>query len=323
MINLNEYQGLFKECFLYFPSGKLYNKTQGDEIIINSKLPIRKFFDGQIEFQKWELDMLMEFKKLLNKQYSDNVLMRMLYATKFQFNKTLQILEANDVWRSQPKDMTQDVIKYLFNGAIYVHGRDHFFRPIIIVNATKLIGDIDLTLQSLTVFLEYLLDKWMLPGQIENWITVLDLGGLGIAKLPAQQLQKLMTYLSNNYRQRMYRCYVVNCNKTLTLSWSMIKGFLDETTVKKISFYNNQTPQPLFEHTHCSQVEIKYGGSSIDKTEYWPPRTVSDTYHITKINLISEDQYKQNYEQGKLKNNKVCQELIVSQGSDDSFQSCD
>ena len=37
-----------------------------------------------------------------------------------------------------------DIFK--FNGAIYVHGRDHFFRPIIIVNATKLIGDIDLTL---------------------------------------------------------------------------------------------------------------------------------------------------------------------------------
>lgn len=37
----------------------------------------------------------------------------------------------------------------------------------------------------------------------------------------------------------MFKSYVVNCNKTLTLSWSMIKGFLDETTVKKISFYNN------------------------------------------------------------------------------------
>lgn len=84
---------------------------------------------------------------------------------------------------------------------------------------------------------------------------ILDLGGLGITSLPRQSLQRVMGYLSNNYRSRMYKCYVVRCPKTITMSWGMIKGFLEEVTVRKISFYNTQIPEPIFEHTHPSQVE--------------------------------------------------------------------
>jgi hypothetical protein len=69
-----------------------------------------------------------------------------------------------------------------------------------------------------------------------------------------------MGYLSNNYRSRMYRCYVVRCPKTITFSWAVIKGFLEEVTVRKISFYSTQVPEPLFTHCNRSQVEQQYGG---------------------------------------------------------------
>ena len=59
----------------------------------------------------------------------------------------------------------------------------------------------------------------------------MDLGGLGIMGLPKQDLYRIMNYLSSNYRSRMHKCYVINCTKTLTLTWAMIKTFLEDITV--------------------------------------------------------------------------------------------
>lgn len=40
-----------------------------------------------------------------------------------------------------------------------------------------------------------------------------------------------MNYLSSNYRSRMHKCYVINGNKTLSITWTMIKAFLEDITV--------------------------------------------------------------------------------------------
>lgn len=39
----------------------------------------------------------------------------------------------------------------------------------------------------------------------------------------------------------MHKCYVVNCPKTITFSWNIVKPFLEEITVKKISFERGGT----------------------------------------------------------------------------------
>lgn len=59
-----------------------------------------------------------------------------------------------------------------------------------------------------------------------------------------------MGYLSSNYRSRMFATYVVNTPSSIYIPFSIIKGFLEENTIKKISFYNNGHPAPLF--THCN-----------------------------------------------------------------------
>lgn len=59
----------------------------------------------------------------------------------------------------------------------------------------------------------------------------MDLGGLGIMGLPKQDLYRIMNYLSSNYRSRMHKCYVINCHKALSITWAMIKTFLEDITV--------------------------------------------------------------------------------------------
>lgn len=44
--------------------------------------------------------------------------------------------------------------------------------------------DIEVFLNMITYFLEYVVDKMLLPGQVENWVVIADLGGQGITELP-------------------------------------------------------------------------------------------------------------------------------------------
>ncbi|CAK88930.1 unnamed protein product (macronuclear) [Paramecium tetraurelia] len=319
-------QTLFQECYLLFP--KL--------CYVLDKIKVRKIFEGQVEFDQQEMEILKQFETyLISKRFmpkfspnqfrwTESQLLRMLYATKFKFEKTYAAIQAYIQWKNQafPLKENQDTSKFLLSGSIYLHGRDNRFRPIIVVNAVKLAAqkNIDITLDSMTIFLEHVLSNYMLPGQIENWVVVMDLGGLGITSLPRQQLQRVLDYLQNNYRSRMHKCYVINCPSTITFSWNIVKGFLEEITVRKISFEKSSIPTGLFEHCHKSQVEQKYGGvsSNIENT-FWPPKEISQQYFLPTDNisdiLISKQQYNHLYEVGKLSKNHICKELLEDLGS--------
>ncbi|CAD8171401.1 unnamed protein product [Paramecium octaurelia] len=310
-------QTLFQECYLLFPK-------QEDICYIVDKIKVRKIFEGQVEFDQHEMEILKQFEAyLISKRFmpkwTESQLLRMLYATKFKFEKTYAAIQAYIQWRNQafPLKENQETIKFLSSGSIYLHGRDNRFRPIIVVNAIKLAAqkNIDITLDSMTIFLEHVLSNYMLPGQIENWVVVMDLGGLGITSLPRLQLQRVLDYLQNNYRSRMHKCYVINCPSTITFSWNIVKGFLEEITVRKISFEKSSIPTGLFEHCHKSQVEQKYGGISLNiDNNFWPPHEISQQYFLPTDNitdiLISKQQYNQLYQFGKLSKNRLCKELL-------------
>ncbi|CAD8181876.1 unnamed protein product [Paramecium pentaurelia] len=318
-------QTLFQECYLLFPK-------QEDICYVVDKIKVRKIFEGQVEFDQQEMEILKQFEAyLISKRFmpkwTEPQLLRMLYATKFKFEKTYAAIQAYIQWRNQafPLKENQETTKFLSSGSIYLHGRDNRFRPIIMVNAIKLAAqkNIDITLDSMTIFLEYVLANYMLPGQIENWVVVMDLGGLGITSLPRQQLQRVLDYLQNNYRSRMHKCYVINCPSTITFSWNIVKGFLEEITVRKISFEKSSIPTGLFDHCHKSQVEQKYGGVSYNiESNFWPPNEISQQYFLPTDNitdiLISKEQYNQLYEFGKLQKNRLCKELL--EGKQQSIQ---
>jgi CRAL/TRIO domain len=83
--------------------------------------------------------------------------------------------------------VTQKVIDALKSGIIYHHGRDHRYRPIIVMR-TKILMECGLTNDeiklTLTYFIEYMLDNAILPGQVENWVIITDMDGVGITNVP-------------------------------------------------------------------------------------------------------------------------------------------
>ena len=86
----------------------------------------------------------------------------------------------------------------------------------------------------------------LIPGQIENWVAIIDGGFHGLFSL-ASTMKKSFNFLSSTFRSRMFVCYVVRCPPSLSFLWGIIKKFLEEETIKKINFFDEPKIDPLFE----------------------------------------------------------------------------
>jgi hypothetical protein len=180
------------EAYRYWP--------QGEYVYFGKpKNPVRFFF-YKTTYTPYESEQLTQFKAALPalvppyifQSLPDPELLRLLLGSKFNRKKAAQaIIDAHE-WRnrvmpnSYPSlwDKVQGVLQ---SGALYVHGRDHRFRPILVVSLERL----DLNRHSADEFrdllcftLEYMVSHMLLPGQIENWIVFVNLDHIGLTSIP-------------------------------------------------------------------------------------------------------------------------------------------
>lgn len=121
--------------------------------------------------------------------WHDGNVLRYYQANDYKWDKTKPCVEAYNVWRKDylPVECSQKIIDTLKSGLIYHFGRDNRFRPIIVMR-TKLLSESDLTNEeiklTLAYFIEYMLENAILPGQVENWVTITDMTGVGLTNVP-------------------------------------------------------------------------------------------------------------------------------------------
>jgi len=303
------------DAYLFFPHENECKNTYGARLI----------FDGSTKFDAHETKMIEQFRAYAEKHdyplksiWVDNLILRFLHANAFKMDKTLTTVKEHTTWRETklPVPMTDDIRQFLEKGYLYIHGRDHKYRPIIVFNASLIdvkTFDVDLMIDALTYFFEFLIANLLLPGQVENWVFITDLKGLGLASIPFKPIKKLLGYLQHNYRGRLTVMYIINAPTTVYIPWQMAKKFLEEVTVKKIQFYKTQIPEPLFEHTNREQVEKKYGGTAPDLKTFWPPVFPSSNYHVKKEDtdrLVSKEAYRNLYLSERLRSHKVEMSLL-------------
>ncbi|KRX11221.1 CRAL-TRIO domain [Pseudocohnilembus persalinus] len=307
------------EAFRYFP-------TKQEQIEGEGASALRRIFEGQVEYSIFEKEQLQQLELAIRGQalkltewWSKCKKLRFLYANKFNIDKTIETIDKHQQWRNEilPLKITDTAMELIQTGAIYLHGHDNRFRPIIIIDISKLKKNVKLETicEGMTYFFEFILENVFLPGQIENWIVILDLKKCGATQLPINNIKGLMSFLQSNYRSRMYKCYIVNSTWTITGVWKMVKQFLMQNTINKIKFESNE-PKGLFEHCHPSQVEQQYGGTAPNKNNnYWPAERPSKLFWIPsdepeKI-LVSSEQYINQYRNNKLDGNKIALEQLV------------
>ncbi|OMJ95219.1 hypothetical protein SteCoe_1427 [Stentor coeruleus] len=285
----------------------------GDKVYKGSNKSIVRYIFYGIEFTDFELEKLEEFKKYLKLQgiltvpLSSEELIRTLIGCKFNYKKSFDAMNSAIAWRRETLPNSYDslypkVISLLNSGAIYIHGRDHRYRPLIVLNA----GNLDLEKYSsedycnlLCFILEYTVQNLMVPGHVENWIIITDLNKQSLHKLPMNELKSIIKTLQDNFRCRMIVNYIVNAPRTLKFIWTVLKGFIEQHTVEKIRILQESIPLEMKTHFALHQYEIKYGGTAPNATQFWPPILPQEPYetehevkgaHLSNNNSIAVEE---------------------------------
>lgn len=163
----------------------------------------------------------------------------------------------------------------------------------------------------------------LIPGQVENWVVIIDVAETGVFSL-VSSMKRAFSFLSETFRSRMFACYVVRIPSSISFVWSIVKKFLEEETVRKINFFDEQTIEPLLEYCAPEQLERKFGGTlpDIPEGQFWPPREVSPQYRCQKepVRLLTRQEYTDHYNKRILYGTKFHQELILPAPSSSSDQ---
>ena len=275
-----------EEVFRYVPTG--------EKVFVGAGKGIVRFIFYETEFTQFEKDQISEFKEFLqDKQVDvevkirDEEILRTLIGCKFEFDRAVQAIENSVRWKSEfmPNGIESLRVRaesLLNSGCIYIHGRDHRYRPLIILNAERFDLDTynaqDYSLL-LCYILEYCIKNLMIPGHIENWIIITDLNNKSLSSLPISELKSIIKILQDNFRCRMIVNYVVNAPRTLKFIWNIVKGFVETHTVNKIRILREGQPKEMKQHFALSQIEKKYGGTAEDLIDtFWPPTLPSGPF---------------------------------------------
>jgi hypothetical protein len=276
------------EAYSYWPSGEAV--CYGEQ-----KKLVRLIF-YKVAFTEYEEEQYRLFEQFMQESFpafgypewmGKEERIRVLLGCKFSFKKSAEAIFSAIEWRNTFASRSYislfDPCQSVLNtGAIYIHGRDHRYRPLLVLNIARLdlVCHTVAEYQALICFLlEFMTKKMMLPGQVENWVVITDLAKRSLFDLPITELKQLIKLLQDNFRCRMTVNYIVNAPKALTLLWGVVKVVIEEHTLKKLRILKPGHIEEMRTHFALHQYEEKYGGIAPNAESFWPPTLPPAPFH--------------------------------------------
>ena len=300
-----------EESYYYFPKGK--------EIIdLNHKKPeknVRRIYIN-VPFLEIENKWLEKYKEMIashpeNKLpefWNDGYNLAFIYSTTCNLDKAYQRMITYIKWYNnffplniKPRDHSTQVLD---SGFLYVFGRDHQFRPLLICqpyileNCMKKFSDADIFNASIFIC-QYITNYMLIPGQIENWIMIVNMEGTSVIGLP-DSVKKLINALSDNFIARLYRCYILGLNAFVRIIFKVICLFVEKTTVEKVVIIDNKKDMQNNQDINPENIEQRFGGFARNceyekENSLFPPRMPTTNFLLQSENpeeiLITEEEY--------------------------------
>ena len=132
--------------------------------------------------------------------------LRFLQASGWSYLKTIENAKNHNFWRESTlklvhsedlQGFTEDIFKFLTSGILYLHGRDCRFRPIFVLNAYKIdfnkVNE-DAMILGISYFLEVVINSMLLPGQVENWVIILDFNNMSLFSISILVKKKKLNF---------------------------------------------------------------------------------------------------------------------------------
>ena len=269
-----------------------------------------------VPYEQWEYEHLEALERALEEErvslpesFAVYDRLRFLQATKYKTKKTVEAIQNHLQWRAEslPPVLNDASAQLINSGFIYVHGRDRFFRPMLIINPRRLlqfkgrIGEEDV-IRATVFLLEYMKNYMFLPAQVENWLLICDTAKLGMTELPKDikdMIRKVNGTLSDNFRCRMCSMFILNTSFFATVLWTFAKTFLKEHTKRKIKVTGSSTHADLLQLVEPSQLEQRFGGLANNvEQNFWPPIVPSQHFGQDSRNLVTRNEYAQLIQEG-------------------------
>ena len=287
-----------------------------EDELINELLgkPTRRIFEITLEkYHEEEKQKLIEFYEYcINKNYilpKENKSGKFFYANcfrqlqgyDFDIEKAFNDLVKEIIFKDEklPIEISDEFKKITDSGFLYIHGRDKYYRPLIILNP-GIFSTIDCSLKVWDKFgiflMEFLVKKCLLPSKVENWNIIVDFSQLSMGNIP-YKLKDIFSIFKGIYRCRLYKVYLLNMNFVFSLVWNLVKMVMGanlEAKACKVDS-NDGKYDLLFQIINRSQVEKKFGGTAEDLKpgEYFPPKFISDNYFCGDDKEGDEDEKKE------------------------------
>lgn len=163
-------------------------------------------------------------------------------------------------------------------------------------------------------FLDYIARHMFLPGQVENWVVLVDLNDVSVMSAPINVelllmkiLKEVFAFMQNNFRGRLYKAYVLNAPWSFSTVYSGVKIFMEESTASKVVISSEKSEPTMLTHINLSQLESKFGGSASEIIKFWPPSLPQGDIFVESnpTKLIPAEEYKQQKASNKLESNKI------------------
>ena len=295
------------------PTLEMYRFFPPEEEIIsidksNPHKNYRYIFNGQTktDFEREKLSQFYEYESKTKKinypsDWNESDTMRILQATEYDIKKAYNNIIENINWLENiPKTICDKTISLLNSGFMYVHGRDHHFRPLIFVKikvVKNILGknyNFDDINKSIIFLMNYIMKYLLIPGQIENWIIFVDLDGVGFTDLG--DFQKIISTLSKR-RGRVFKNIFVNIGSFLKFSLKAIIKMVSSVAKKSIILGANELNK-VMELISPDNLEQKYGGNAPNiipgGNNLFPPIMPNANYALNgeRINIITPEEYK-------------------------------
>jgi len=310
-----------KEAYYFFPKGNDIIEPHKKKAEKN----IRRIFIN-VPLLDVEKQWLEKYKEIIAKHpenklpdfWNDGLNLGYIYATECKLEKSYKRMVEYFNWYKnffplniQPGDKC---IEILNTGFVYAFGRDHEFRPILICQPYILLKNLKIyspeDIGRASIFIcQYVCNYMMIPGQIENWIMIINLDGTNILTVP-NWMKKLMKSLSENYISRLFRCYIYGLNAFLRALFKLVCSFLEKATVEKVVILKNRADTKINQDINPENIEVRFGGKAPD-LEYnkgnciFPPRMPTNNHYLLenenpKDILITEEQYIEKLKAGQI-----------------------
>lgn len=284
------------EAYRYWPQGEAVSYGENKKIVrlIFYKIAFTPYEEEQFAlFERFMQETYPSFQypEWMNKQER----IRVLLGCKFNHKKSAEAVFATIEWRATcaPRSyysLFETCQGVLNSGAIYIHGRDHRYRPLLVINIERL----DLNRHSVAEYkglicflLEFITKEMMIPGQVENWIVITDLAKRSLMDLPVSELKQLIKLLQDNFRCRMVVNYIVNAPTALTMLWGIVKVVIEEHTLKKLRILKSGLIEEMRTHFAPHQYEVKYGGSAPNAEQFWPPTLPPEPFNAPNADPVA------------------------------------